>query len=402
MYADADMDMMFAHSDVAGHRPRCFFRLTPCMFHRYFIKYGEQQATLKGKEHREAAHFFVFAAAGLFGRTGAGGRHHRVLTWVLCELAAILKSAFDVRPKTWAQAKSVCRRMSRRIENDCQTLFGPSHTTKLHRAVSHLLDEFILRGNLQDGNTGVNEALQKFFKQAFAVTNKSRDKAALQMVLAEQIKSLVRRSRQVSKTPAKKAATVRRVRARGAVSSVSELAATSGLVALDEALHCSTSDYVTTQSGALLPGAGDHRARGERTMLWTTRDLGVRPWYDWVRYRADDGTARVGQARAVVAAHNGTVMRAVVLHRAEYASSVLDCPFTAYGCKRLQWCSQVRQGKVRPDLEAIALHQVIEVLCVEHDWEEWVDRVGVCRFSKSFASDASDWRDYRFFINNFV
>jgi len=31
-----------------------------------------------------------------------------------------------------------------------------------------------------------------------------------------------------------------------------------------------------------------------------------------------------------------------------------------------------------------------------------VDRVGVCRFPKSFASDASDWRDYRFFINTFV
>jgi len=182
-------------SDVAKHSPRCFVCLTPCMFHRYFIKYGEKQATLKDKKHREAVHFLAFAAAGVFGRTGAGGRDHRVLTWVLCELAAILKSAFDVRPKTWAHAKSVCRRMSRWIENDFQTLFGPSHTTKLHRAVSHLLDEFILRGNLQDGNTGVNEALHKFVKQAFALTNKSRDKAALQMVLTEQIDSLVRRSR---------------------------------------------------------------------------------------------------------------------------------------------------------------------------------------------------------------
>jgi len=396
------MDMIFAHSDVAGHRPRCFFRLTPCMFHRYFIKYGEKKATLKGKEHREAVHLLAFAAAGLFGRTGAGGRDHRVLMWVLCELAGILKSAFDVRPKTWAQAKSVCRRMSRWIENDFLTIFWPSHTTKLHRAVSHLLDEFILRGNLQDGNTGVNEALHKFFKQAFALTNKSRDKAALLMVLTEQMECLVRRSRHVSKTPAKKAGTVRRVRARGAVSSVTEFAATSGLVALHEFLHFSTSNHITTQSGALLPGVGDHRARGERTMLWATRDLGGRPWYDWVRYRADDGTVRDGQARAVVAAHNGTLMRTAVLHRAEYASTILDCPFTAYGCKRLQCCSQVREGKVHPDLEAIDLHQVIEVLCVEQDWEEWVNRFGVCRFPKSFASDANDWRDYRLFISNFV
>jgi len=70
------------------------------MFHRYFIKYGEKQATLKCKEHREAVHFLAFAAAGLFGRAGAGGRDHRVLTRVLCELAAIVKSALDVRPKT--------------------------------------------------------------------------------------------------------------------------------------------------------------------------------------------------------------------------------------------------------------------------------------------------------------
>jgi len=402
MHAAADMDMIFAHSDVAGHSPRCFFRLNPCMLHRYFIKHGKKQATLKGKEHREAVHYLAFAAAGLFGRTGAGGRDHRVLTWILCELAAILKSAFDVRPKTWAQAKSVCRRMSRWIENDFQTLFGPSQTTKLHRAVSHLLDEFILRGNLQDGNTGVKEALHKFVKQAFSLTNKSRDKAALQMVLTEKIESLVRRSRQVSKTPAKKAATVRCVRARGAVSSFSEFAATSGLVALDVALHCSTSDHITTQSGALLPGVGDHQARGERTVLWATQDLSGGPWYGWVRYRADEGTVRVGQALAVVAAHNGTLMRTVVLHRAEYASTVLDCPSTAYGCKRLQWCSKAREGKVHPDLEASTLHQVIEVMCVDHDWEEWVDRVGVCRFLKSFASDASDWREYRFFINKFV
>jgi len=125
-------------------------------------------------------------------------------------------------------------------------------------------------------------------------------------------------------------------------------------------------------------------------MLWATRDLGGRPLYDWVRYRADDGTVRVGQARAVVAAHNGTLMRTVVQHRAEYASTVLNCPLTAYGCKRLQWCSQVHERKVHPDLDAIVLHQVIEVLCVEHDWEEWVDRVGVCRLPQSFASDASD------------
>jgi len=48
------------------------------------------------------------------------------------------------------------------------------------------------------------------------------------------------------------------------------------------------------------------------------------------------------------------------------------------------------------------LHQVIEALCEEQDWEAWVDCVKVCRYPKSFASDASDWRDYRFIINNFV
>jgi len=206
----------------------------------------------------------------------------------------------------------------------------------LHRAVPHLVDEFSLRCNLQDGTTGVNEALHKFIKQAFALTTKSHDKAALQMVLTEQIESLVRRSRQVSKTTVKKAATVRRARARGADGSVSEFVARSSLGALDEALTCSTSNRITTQSGALLPGLGDHRARGERTMFWATKDLGGRPYFDWVRYRADNGTVRVRQARTVVAAHNGSLMRTVDLHRAENESTVLDCPLTAFGCKRLQ------------------------------------------------------------------
>lgn len=359
---------------------------------RYLIKSGDKRTNLKGKEHREAVHFLPFAAAGLFGRSGAGGQHQRLLTWVLCELAAISKSAPDVRPKTWAEAKSVCRRSSRWNENDFQALFGPSHTTKLHRAESHLLDQFFLRGNFQDVSTGVNEALHKFVKLAYTLTTKNCDNAALQMVLTEQIEIVVRlsRQRQASKTTSKKASRIHRMRAREAVSSVSDFAAPSGLVTLDEALQCASSGCIRTQSGTLLPDAYIRRARGDRTMVWATPHMKRRPWYDWVRYPAEDGTVGVREARAIIAARNGTLSRTVVVQCAETASSVPECPFTSYGCERLRWCHQVWQGKIRPILAAVSFNKIIDVLCVDHDWEVWVDRVGVCRFPKSFASGAGD------------
>eukprot|EP00170_Pyropia_yezoensis_P002319 contig_9740_g2323 len=111
--------------------------------------------------------------AGLFGRDAPGRRYHGILTWSLCELAALLRDIFNPSPMTWRRAKILCERFSEWIENDFDELFGETNTTKVHRTVSHLKDEFLLRGNVYDGNTGLSEALHKFVKRAFQLTNKT-------------------------------------------------------------------------------------------------------------------------------------------------------------------------------------------------------------------------------------
>lgn len=109
----------------------------------------------------------------------------------------------------------MCERFSVWMENDFQGLFGEANTTKVHRIVSHLQDEFLLRGSVQDGNAGFNEAFQKFVKRAFHLTNRTRPDAALQMVLAERISSLITPLEAEQKAQRHDGNRRRRVRARG-------------------------------------------------------------------------------------------------------------------------------------------------------------------------------------------
>ena len=90
----------------------CRTQHVPSVSPGYFIKSGVLQATLKGKEHRDAVHVLPFAVAGLFGRDAPGRRYHGILTWSLCELAALLRDIFNPSPMTWRRAKSLCERIS--------------------------------------------------------------------------------------------------------------------------------------------------------------------------------------------------------------------------------------------------------------------------------------------------
>ena len=72
-----------------------------------------------------------------------------------------------------------------------QPVLGPAHTSKLHRMSAHLLDEFRLRGNVGDGNSEYNAALHKAVKAAYKLTNKRRDQFVEQLVLSEQVYTLL-------------------------------------------------------------------------------------------------------------------------------------------------------------------------------------------------------------------
>lgn len=378
----------------------CRTHHVPSVAPGYFIRPGVLKATLKGKEHRDAVHFLPFAVAGLFGRGAPGRRFHGILTWSICELAALLRDFFDPRAKTWRDAKDLCERFSDWVENDFHELFGETNTSKVHRTVSHLKDEFLLRASVIDGNTGANEALHKYVKRAFQLTNKNRGHAALQMVLAEQISTLISPLEAEQKAVRREGNRRRRVRTRGRPCSAGDLAVDLSLPKLCDALQCDASDCVVLQSGVWLSEEVPRKADGRRSTLWATANLKGRPWFDWVNYRASDGSERYGRARVLVVSLNGSVRRTVVVERAEATTAVPDCPFSAYECTRLRWVHQ--QGCTEADLEAIDLSAITKVLCVELDWDDWVTRNGLIDFPTTHPIDASDLHQRRFFVNAFA
>jgi len=99
---------------------------------------------------------------------------HRLLKRAVCELVAMTNEIFSERCTgggiTGAQAAEVAERAQKWVFDYYQPILCPSHTTQLHRLAVHLLDEFHLRGNLFDGNTGYNEELHKAVKAAYKAT----------------------------------------------------------------------------------------------------------------------------------------------------------------------------------------------------------------------------------------
>lgn len=134
--------------------------------------------------------------------------------------------------------------------------------------------------------------------------------------------------------------------------------------------------------------------------MWAVANEDERPWFDWVVYDGPDGFKQIGRARAVVAAINGTVQRTVVVEKATTAEAENDCPFSAYGCTRLRWVHQ--DGAASPSLEAVPLDKIREVLCVEHDWEDWTAREGLEHFPTALAANAADLHERGFFVNAFA
>ena len=136
-------------------------------------------------------HFLPFSIAGADG-TSSGRGNHSVLTWSLCELAALTRDICALKSSTVSEAGALCHRMSVWVPSDFQNIFGEEHTTKLRRLLTHLLDEFLLRGNVHDGDSGIKEALHKAVNLAWLRTNHRRSEYTLQLVLAEQVAQLLR------------------------------------------------------------------------------------------------------------------------------------------------------------------------------------------------------------------
>lgn len=84
------------------------------------------------------------------------------------------------------EARELARKAYEFVTKFMVALFGPMHTSKAHRLAYHLFDELLLRGNLLDADTSINEMLHKLVKIMYRRTNKHDHAFTLQLMRAEQ------------------------------------------------------------------------------------------------------------------------------------------------------------------------------------------------------------------------
>jgi len=140
----------------------------------YFVSLSEKQATLRGAEHRRALHVLPVTVAAIQGAARSKW-NHIVLTWAMCEPAALLRDIFGpsclgggVKVK---RARELTARLATWVHRDFQELFGPLHTPKLHRLLARVLEELRMAGSFLLGDSRIKQSKHKAVKEAYTDTN---------------------------------------------------------------------------------------------------------------------------------------------------------------------------------------------------------------------------------------
>jgi len=300
-----------------------------------------------------------------------------------------------------------------------QPVLGPAHAAKLHRMSAHLLDEIRLRGNVGDGNSAYNEGLHKAVKPFYKLTNKRRDQFVEQLVLSEQVYTLLhdeeednadaeeegpgtdtgdyesagtRRSRPQRRQ--------RRRRRRYAKKySLAELARSHNIPGL-AAVLCRPDSTRLCRSGNFHHGDASQPRKGRaQHTIRAAQVFHGSPWFDWLRYRGPDGANRVGQA-ALVVTTRACGWERLVVRRAEKATARPGCVLTKYGCERRQWDMEAEGDAVR--LDVLTTADIVSWNSVDYDWEDLRERDGVTVMPDDVPNTAEERRASRFFVNAFV
>jgi len=116
---------------------------------------------------------------------------HDAVLEVVCRAAAIMaKLCGDNKEEGYTMSEAESKVLSEEafefVTKYVAALFGAVHTTKFHALAYHLLAELLLRGNVVEADTSLNEALHKLVKNMWDNTNKQPSTVLLQMLRAEQ------------------------------------------------------------------------------------------------------------------------------------------------------------------------------------------------------------------------
>ena len=126
-----------------------------------------------------------------YKRVFKGKAVHEAVLHVVCSLTRLMgKMCGDnTAPgamRTEAEAAALQQEAKMFVTDLVRVLFGAVNTTKMHRLAFHLMQELLLRGNLEEGDTSTNEMLHKLLKAMYRVTNKHPDNFQVQMMRCEQ------------------------------------------------------------------------------------------------------------------------------------------------------------------------------------------------------------------------
>lgn len=358
-------------------------------------------------------------------------------------------------PLTLDTGKHIADRAERFVTMYVTPILGPQHSTKVHKLMCHVMDAIRMHGNINNGNSGINESMHKEDKPYYARTNKDMEDFTRQLIVQAQgartIQQRVARrvaagaesgglaGAEESSSSSDSDADHGGSRGGGSSGAVGENAAvyqqgrpllssspaaaatgTTAAVVSSSAHHLRS---IRLSTMARLPGLAGVAAalnlpehafvrvlsRIEINAVfdcgWTTKQLLYAspcfrrtPWYDFVLYHPteDRSVVSVAEVRAIVRRPEGDF---AVMAEMDVVQGVPRCPFIARGCTRLAW--RVADGHSDVCLQSVPVASIRRVLHVVPDFGDVVKRLGVEARPAVWTDPVEERLAMRFFINAF-
>jgi len=342
-------------------------------------------------------------------------------------------------PMTMTRGLDIGQQATNFVNKFVTPILGHIASVKVHKVLCHVADAVRWHGNLQNGNTAVNESGHKMDKAHYIRTNKDGRTFTRQLVRhAHGARGILSRHAKDDGDAAAawKAGQERRAAARGtnatderndgscadggtpavgttagaeqvrkrkrrvynvANVSVRDLAARPDLANVGALLRMAAHRNVRVTTRTSIQARFDCGTLVRQHLRATEEYLGA-PWYDAVLYHpgGDDSRVCVGELRAIVRGPKGD---AVVLIAMESVPSEPLCPFVARGCVRLKW--RIAEGASDLTLRLVPVDHVKRLAFVVPDFADLAARRGVNADLPAIDGPLQERLDMRYFLNVF-
>jgi len=358
---------------------------------------------------------------------------------VLCARVAGRTTSAVPPPMTMTRGLDIGQQATNFVTKFVTPILGHIASVKVHKLLCHVVDAVRWHGNLQNGNTAVNESGHKMDKSHYLRTNKDVRTFTRQLVRhAHGARGILSRHAKDDGDAAAawKAELERRAAAQGTDStnlqhagssadgtppavgatagaeqmrkrkrrmynvakiSVRDLAARPDLANVGALLHLAAHRQIRVTSRTSIQARFDCGTSVRQHLRATEEYLGA-PWYDAVLYHpgGDESRVCVGELRAIVRGPTGD---AIVLVAMESVPSEPLCPFVSRGCVRLKW--RVNDGASDVTLRLVPVHHVKRLAFVVPDFADLAARRGVTEDLPSMEGPLQERLDMRYFLNVF-